>query len=242
VKRGTVEPRFERASLVCCGFQKIYLNIILKKKLVIMVDWSDDRIAALSDQDLKNLLVNAERKSATDLIGKCTSELEKRNAAKPRKTSKPRTELKEFEHDMSEQLAVIGKAMAEKYDLSEETAKANSVGVKGFKAHRLLDAKGFAKLGGMQRDGSVAVDRYISYRRGKDIVSLSVFLLKDQPVEAHEFHVIAPQALLDGGKPVAEIRPTATEAQKQSADSGLAFKDLPSAAAAFDAALAKITA
>ncbi len=132
--------------------------------------------------------------------------------------------------------------MAEKYDLSEETAKANSVGVKGFKSHKLLDAKGYAKLGGMQRDGSVAVDRYISYRRGKDIVSLSVFLLKDQPVEAHEFHVIAPSTLLDGAKPVAEIRPTATEAQKQSADSGLAFKDLPSAAAAFDAALAKITA
>jgi hypothetical protein len=207
-----------------------------------MVDWSDDRIAALSDQDLKNLLVNAERKSAADLIEKCTTELEKRNAAKPRKASKPRTELKEFEHDVSGQLAGIGKEMAEKYDLSEETAKAKSVGVKGFKAHKLLDSKGYAKLGGMQRDGSVAIDRYISYRRGKDIVSLSVFLLKDQPVETHEFHVIAPQALLDGGKPVAEIRPTATEAQKQSADSGLAFKDLPSAAAVFDAALAKITA
>ena len=48
--------------------------------------------------------------------------------------------------------------------------------------------------------------------------------------------------LLDSGKPVAEIRPTATEAQKQSADSGQAFKDLPSAAVAFDAVLAKITA
>jgi hypothetical protein len=207
-----------------------------------MVDWSDDRIAALSDQDLKNLLVNAERKSVADLIEKCTVELEKRNAAKPRKASKPRTELKEFEHDVSGQLAEIGKEMAEKYDLSEETAKAKSEGVKGFKAHKLLDSKGYAKLGGMQRDGSVAIDRYISYRRGKDIVSLSVFLLKDQPVEAHEFHVIAPQALLAGGKPVAEIRPTATEAQKQSADSGMAFKDLPSAAAVFDAALAKVTA
>ncbi|MEA2822676.1 MAG: hypothetical protein QOJ86_4680, partial [Bradyrhizobium sp.] len=42
--------------------------------------------------------------------------------------------------------------------------------------------------------------------------------------------------------PVAEIRPTATEKQKQPADSALAFKDLPDAAAAFDAALAKITA
>jgi hypothetical protein len=206
-----------------------------------MVDWSDDRIAALSDQDLKNLLVNAERKSVASVIAQCKAEMEKRDAARPRKAAKPRTELKEFEHDVSGQLAAVGKTVAEKYDLSEATAKARSAGVKGFKAHRLLDAKGFAKLGGMQRDGSVAIDRYISYRRGKDIVSLSVFLLKDQPIEAHEFQVIAPLALLDGGKPVAQIRPTATEAQKQSADGGLAFKDLPSAAAAFDAVLAKIT-
>jgi hypothetical protein len=207
-----------------------------------MVDWTDDRITALSDQDLKNLLANAERKSVAELTAKCQAEIDKRYALKPRKGPKPRTEVKEFEHEMSGQLAAVGKEMAEKYDLSEETAKANSAGVKGFKAHKLLDAKGFAKLGGMQRDGSVAVDRYISYRRGKDIVTLSVFLLKDQPIEEHEFHVIAPKALLDGAKPVAEIRPTATEAQKQSADSGLAFKDLPGAAAAFDAALAKITA
>ena len=207
-----------------------------------MTDWSDERIAALSKQDLKNLLANAERKSAAEIVARCKAEMEKRDTSRPRNPSKPRTEVKELEHAMSEQLAEIGKAMAAKYDLSEETARARSVGVKGFKAHKLLDSKGYAKLGGMQRDGSVAVDRYISYRRGKDIVSLSVFLLKDQPVEAHEFHVIAPKALLDGAKPVAEIRPTATEAQKQSADGGLAFKDLPSAAAAFDAALAKITA
>src|SRR3954464_9648338 len=178
-----------------------------------MVDWSEDRIAALSKQDLKNLLANAERKSAAEIVARCKAEMDKRDTSKPRKPSKPRTELKEFEHAMSAQVAEIGKAMAAKYDLSEETAKANSAGVKGFKAHKLLDAKGYAKLGGMQRDGSVAVERYISYRRGKDIVSLGVFLLKDQAVEPRDFHVIAPRALLDGGKPVAEIRPTATEAQ-----------------------------
>ena len=148
-----------------------------------MVDWSEDRIAALSKQDLKNLLANAERKSAAEIVARCKAEMDKRDTSKPRKASKPRTEVKEFEHAMSEQLAEVGKAMAAKYDLSEETAKARSVGVKGFKAHKLLDSSGFAKLGGMQRDGSVAVDRYISYRRGKDIVSIGVFLLKDQPVE-----------------------------------------------------------
>jgi len=207
-----------------------------------MVDWSDDRIAALTDQDLKNLLVNAERKSVAEVIAQCKAELEKRDAAKPRKASKPRTEVKEFEHDMSGQLATVGKEMAGKYDLSEETAKANSVGVKGFKAHKLLDAKGYAKLGGMQRDGSVAVDRYISYRRGKDIVTLGVWLLKDAPIESHEFHVSAPPEMIEGGKTFSEVRPGISEKDQQETRHIRAFKDLPSAAAAFDAALAKITA
>jgi hypothetical protein len=206
-----------------------------------MYEWTDEKLQALSDSDLKNLLGNAERKAATDLVLQCMAELEKRNAAKPRKTAKPRTEIKEFEHEVAAQLASVGKEMAEKYDLSEETAKARSADVKGFRAHKLLDSKGYAKLGGMQRDGSVAIERYVSYRRGDDTVYLGVFLKKDALLEDHEFHVIAPKALLDGSKPVAEIRPTATEKQKQPADSALAFKDLPSAAAAFDGALAKIT-
>jgi hypothetical protein len=207
-----------------------------------MVDWSDDRIAALSDQDLKNLLVNAERKSVAAVVAQCKAELEKRDALKPRRASKPRTDLKEFEHDMSGQLATVGKQMAEKYDLSEETAKARSAGVKGFRSHKLLDAKGFAKLGGHQRDGTVAVDRYISYRRGNDVVTLGVWLPKDAPLEDHEFHVSAPAGMIDGGKPFSEVRPTVSEKDLQETRQIRAFKDLPSAAAAFEAALAKVTA
>jgi hypothetical protein len=207
-----------------------------------MVDWSDDRIAALSDADLKNLLVNAERKSAEPVIAQCKAELEKRDALKPRKTSKPRTELKEFEHDISGKIAAVGKEMAEKYDLSEQTAKAKSVDVKGYRSHKLLDAKGYAKLGGHQRDGTVAVDRYISYRLGNDIVSLGVWLPKDAPIEDHEFHVAAPAAMIEGGKSFAEVRPGISEKDLTETRHMRAFKDLPSAAAAFDAALAKITA
>lgn len=206
------------------------------------IEWTEERVAALETPQIKNLRENALKRDVAALADLCTAELAKRNADKPRKIGQPRSEAKQFEHDMADQIAAVGKTLAEKYDLSEATAKAKSEGVKGFKAHKLLDSKGSAKLGGMQRDGSVAVDRYISYRRGKDIVSLSVFLLKDQPLETHEFQVIAPLSMLDGGKPVAEIRPTATPAQKQSADGGLSFKDLDSAAAAFDAVLAKIAA
>jgi hypothetical protein len=207
-----------------------------------MVDWSDERIAALTDQDLKNLLVNAERKSVAAVVAQCKAEMEKRDALKPRKTAKPRAELKEFEHEMSGQLAAVGKEMAEKYDLSEETAKAKSADVKGFRSHKLLDAKGFAKLGGHQRDGTVAVDRYISYRCGNGTVTLGVWLLKDAPIEDHEFHVSAPATMIEGGKSFAEVRPGISEKDAQETRHIRAFKDLPSAAAAFDAALAKITA
>jgi len=205
-----------------------------------MYEWTDERLEALSTPELKNLLGNAERKSADDLAAKCKAVLETRNALKPSRTAKPRTELKEFEHTVADQIAAVGKELAAKYDLSEETAKAKSADVKGFRAHKLLDSKGSAKLGGMQRDGSVAIERYISYRLGNDTVYLGVFLPKDAAVEAHEFHVIAPATLLPDAKPIAEIRPTATEKQKQPAAAGLAFKDLSAAAAAFDAALAKM--
>src|SRR5436190_22830519 len=205
-----------------------------------MVDWSDDRIAALSDQDLKNLLVNAERKSVTAVIAQCKAEMEKRDAAKPRKPAKPRTELKEFEHDMSGQLAAVGKEMAEKYDLSEETAKARSAGVKGFRSHKLLDAKGFAKLGGHQRDGTVAVDRYISYRRGNDIVTLGVWLLKDAPLEDDEGHVSAPGGLIAGGNACSGVRSGGFEKDLQVTRVIRAFCELPAAAAAGDHGLATV--
>ena len=205
-----------------------------------MIEWTDDRIAALSDSDLKNLLANAERKSVDALAARCRAELEKRDALKPRKAAKPRTELKDFERDMSAQLAVVGRRMAEKYDLSEETAKAKSAGVKGFRAHKLVGSDGQAKLGGLQRAGFVAIDRYISYRRGNDIVSLGVFLPKDQDISEHKFFVIAPQSMLDRAEPVDAIRDN--HGQKQSADGGLVFDDLESATAAFDKVLARIMA
>lgn len=205
-----------------------------------MVDWTDDRIGALSDSGLKNLLANAERKSVDDLVARCQAELEKRNVLKPRKASKARSGLKDFEHEMSLQLAGVGRRMAEKYDLSEETAKAKSAGVKGFRAHKLVGSDGHAKLGGLQRAGFVAIDRYISYRRGNDIVSLGVFLPKNQDMSEHKFFVIAPQEMLDGGKPVDAIRDN--HGQKQSADSALVFDDLKAAADAFDKVLARIAA
>lgn len=205
-----------------------------------MIEWDETRIGALTDQQLKNLRENAEKRGVADLVEKCTAELSRRNALKPKREAKPRSELKEFEHQMAEQIAAVGKEVAGKYDLSEATAKAKSAGVKGFKAHKLLDSKGFAKLGGHQRNGAVAIDRYISYRLGNNIVTLGVWLPKDQASEAHEFHVTAPATALANGRPIPEVRPGA-ESDLQTGHVAVTFKDLQSAAAAFDSALAKVT-
>jgi len=72
------------------------------------------------------------------------------------------------------------------------------------------------QLGGMQRDGSVAVDRYISYRRGKDIVTLGVWLLKDATDrEPMSLHVSAPPEMIRGGKTFSEVRPGYSEKDLQ---------------------------
>jgi len=73
-------------------------------------------------------------------------------------------------------------------------------------------------------------------------VTLGVWLLKDAPMESHEFHVSAPAEMIEGGKSFSEVRPGISEKDLQETRQIRAFKDLPSAAAAFDAALAKITA
>jgi hypothetical protein len=59
-----------------------------------MYEWTEERLEALSTPELKNLLGNAERKSADDLAAKCKAVLETRNALKPNRIAKPRTELK----------------------------------------------------------------------------------------------------------------------------------------------------
>ena len=72
-------------------------------------------------------------------------------------------------------------------------------------------------------------------------MTLGVWLPKDAPIEAHEFHVSAPPAMIEGGKPFAEVRPGISDKDLKEPRHIRAFKDLPSAAAAFDAALAKVT-
>jgi hypothetical protein len=66
--------------------------------------------------------------------------------------------------------------------------------------------------------------------------------LKDAPIEDRELNVSAPAEMIEGGKTFSQVRPCISEKDLKETRHIRAFKDMPSAAAAFDAALAKITA
>jgi hypothetical protein len=73
------------------------------------VEWTEDRVAALETPQLKNLRENALKRDVTALADLCTAELTKRNADKPRRIGQPRSEAKQFEHEMADQIAAVGK-------------------------------------------------------------------------------------------------------------------------------------
>jgi hypothetical protein len=72
-------------------------------------------------------------------------------------------------------------------------------------------------------------------------VTLGVWLPKDAPLENREFHVSAPAAVNEGGRSFSEVR-HGVENELQPGRAIATFKDLESAADAFDKALAKIAA
>lgn len=177
--------------------------------------WTADRIAALTLSDVKALAENARAAGSNDLLRMCEEEL---TARKPKPTSKNKlpegfvrttrtTQANALERDASEQLVHFANGLLTKFDLSKERARALSVGVKGFVPHELLDAKGNAKVGGAQRLGLVAFDRYISYRVGENRIALNTILGGGDDPSKIQYQVIGSQALLVNSRPLAEIRP-----------------------------------
>ena len=208
-----------------------------------MVDWSDDRIAALSDQDLKNLLVNAERKSAADVIAQCKAEMEKRDAAKPRKASKPRTELKEFEHDMSAQLADGRQGDGREIRPLRRNRESKIGWREGISIPQASGCQGLCKAwrASERRDGRGRSLHLVPARqRHRDAGRLAVEGCSRSRTTS--FMSARRPPCSKAARPSPKSARASREKDLQETRHIRAFKDLPSAAAAFDAALAKITA
>jgi hypothetical protein len=176
------------------------------------MDWPDERLAALSQQDLRTLLDNLRSQLRAKRISAGEAErTAARIEARITPTAAPRKRRMAGHVDLDRRVAASLGAMAERlgrqHDLSTETARKRSYGIEGFKPHALTDRKGDAKVGASVKGGKMAIDRYISYRVGNSVVSLSFLLAKGLPEAAGQYLLAGTEDILPEGRALDDLVP-----------------------------------
>ena len=202
------------------------------------VAWSKERIEALSTQDVLSLQENARTRGFQDVATTCDEVLAKRKQV--RRSSGPRSAspTKILEAECAKQLSDFAIYLQTKYDLSAATANAKSVGVKGYKSHQVVAKNGQAKLGGDQRTGKVAIDRYISYRVRNEPISLTALLISADSDDQLAWQVLGSPHHFKNFKPYSLLRPYATDTEGGLYTGGEEFIEFAPAAILFESVLA----
>jgi hypothetical protein len=215
-----------------------------EKGLPMAIIWDEVRISTLLDAELLQLRDNATRKSNAPIMELCELEITKRGVGVRPKRSRTGAAaadpMRARENELSAAIGAFALTLAARYDLDAETAKAQSTSTLRFQSHKLTQANGSAKLGGLQRAGKCRIDRYVSYRVRDIVVSLHIYLAKNAADDALEFQVFGPVELLTDGQNLAELRPQlAGEKEMKLFPWGKRFSDLKDAEAAFESVIAK---
>jgi len=179
------------------------------------MNWTPERIAALTTQEVKDLASNALERGRSDVADLCQQELLARKPKPNPKFQLPEgfikatrnSRSKRLESEADSALVTLAKELLDAFDLSAKTAKQLSEGVKGFKAHELLSAKGVSKSGAAQTLGVVAFDRFISYRLKDEAYALLCLLVDSEESANIQYQVFGPQRLLDRYVTLEELRP-----------------------------------
>jgi hypothetical protein len=177
--------------------------------------WTPEKIAALSTAELNSLYKNASDAKRAEIVTICEAELLARKPVKKPSFNAPegfvpvvRTALtKKLELDAVEMIVQLANDLKKTYDFDTEKARSLSADAKHFIPHRLLDAKGSAKVGGAQKQGRVAFDRYISYRLKDEVYALIAILFDSDDQKSVRYQVFGPPRLLENFAPLAEVRP-----------------------------------
>ena len=159
--------------------------------MFMAINWTKEKINELTTQEITALQENARVRGNSEIVSLCDEVLATKKPIRKARTS---SATKTLEAECSHQLSEFAKYLSSKYDLSAATAIKKSAGVKGFRPHNLTAKNGQAKLGGEQRTGAVAMDRYISYRLKNDIVSLTAWLESKEDTENLKWQVRGPAA------------------------------------------------
>jgi hypothetical protein len=181
------------------------------------MDWTDEKLAALSKEQLVNLFANLKIQRDTGRVSEQVAEdISRRIAERLPATvftvrrKRPRSQVM-LETRAAEELSGLATELGQRYDLSAETAQQRSAGVKGFRPHTMTGRSGEAKTGGTVKSGRTSIDRYISYRVGNTLASLAFLLIADQPNETGRYVVLATDDLLEDEAPENEFTPLARE-------------------------------
>ena len=184
------------------------------------VSWTKERIDALTVEEISALQENARIRGSDEIMNLCKQVLSTKKPARKARTS---STTKTLEAECSHQLSEFAAILANKYDLSAATATKNSEGTKGFRSHNLTAKDGQAKLGGAQRTGKVAIDRYISYRVKDDIISFGAWLAtKDEP-EKLMWQVFGPKHHFANFKSADELHPESFSPEESNGSGGEEF-------------------
>lgn len=167
------------------------------------MDWTDDKLAALSKEQLLALLANLQTQRecgrvsdemADDLAQRLAARLPARARSVQRK--RPRAQVM-LEARAAQELSDLAALLAERFDLSAATAQQQSADIKGFKAQALTDKRGEARSGGSVKHGLTQIDRYVAYRVRDSMASLAFMLPAGKPQEAARYVVVATADLLE---------------------------------------------
>jgi hypothetical protein len=205
------------------------------------IDWSKDRVGTLSTPEILELQKNARARGVLEVVATCDLVLLTRKPIRRHSGPSVSTPTKILEAKCAKQLSDFAIHLIAKYDLSASTAAKLSEGAKGFKAHQVTAKNGQAKLGGDQRTGKVAIDRYISYRVRNEPVSLTALLISKESDEGLVWQVLGSPHHFKNFRPYSQLRPYASDTEGGLYRGGEEFIEFSDAAALFESLLVKLT-
>ena len=132
----------------------------------VKIIYTHDEISAMPTADLRKLLQQADDRGVQRTVDAVKAELAERPL---REGGKVASKHASIINQTADALAPVQRRLAEKFDLSPESANTN-------RPHKVLSSSGGAKAGGDMLSGEVAADHYVSYRNGDNIAAFGVIL------------------------------------------------------------------
>jgi hypothetical protein len=212
--------------------------------------WTDERLDALDNEQLLNLLGNLPQQRASGRVAHETAdELELRIKARlPARAiavrrRRARSEV-QLETRVAEQLASLATDLALRYALNTEPEPTDVAARAPVRSRSLADTRGKPRIGASVKQGRSAIDRYLVCRAGDSLAGLAFVLLAERPQQDGCFVIFGTEDLLGDEPATNDYAPIAEQhgwsASARARMRALPMADYAAAAQRFEALLARM--